>query len=199
MTIEEGAVVEESVIMPNTVVRRGAIIKRAIVAENCEIGPGALVGATEAESGEIALVGQNTHVPAEYVITAGEQIEQPFQVAGDQDVHRRGNRVVEGTVPVVLAGGDEIGEDVVAVGRAEQATDGQTHLLCVEGGQDVAEVARGDGKVYALAHLYLPAAHQIEVGREIVGYLRRKPAEVYGVGGREYDVLFFQSLSILFA
>ena len=72
VVVEEGAVVEDSVIMPNTTVRRGAVVKRAMIAENCDIGPGAVIGA---EEGDIALVGKDTVMPAGYVVTAGEQID----------------------------------------------------------------------------------------------------------------------------
>ena len=43
-TVEEGAVVRGSVIMPGTVIRRGAYISCAVVGENCEIGAGAHLG-----------------------------------------------------------------------------------------------------------------------------------------------------------
>lgn len=132
-------------------------------------------------------------VPAAYL----EQ--KPFEVGRDEDIHRGRSRFIEVAVGIVLAACKEVGEDIVHIGSAVQAPYGQSHTLCVVRGEYVAEVARGNGKVYTLAHLYLPAAHQIEVGREIVGYLRRKSAEVYGVGGRKYDVLFFQNFGILFA
>ncbi len=46
-TIEEGAVVENSFVMPNTVIKKGAKVKYSIVSENCTIEEGASVG-TEA-------------------------------------------------------------------------------------------------------------------------------------------------------
>jgi len=75
VVVEEGAIVEDSVIMPNTIVRRGAIVKKAMIAENCDIGAGALVGSGEAAKSDIALVGNNTILPAGYEVKPGEQID----------------------------------------------------------------------------------------------------------------------------
>lgn len=72
VTVEEGAVVEDSVIMPNTKIKAGAVVRRAIVAENCVIQNGCVVGETE---GDIALVGQDTVLPEGYKVLAGEQVD----------------------------------------------------------------------------------------------------------------------------
>ena len=44
VTVEEGAVVRDSIIMPNTVIKKGAVVQYAIVAEGAVIEPGAVVG-----------------------------------------------------------------------------------------------------------------------------------------------------------
>ena len=72
VTIEAGAVVEDSVIMPNTTVKAGAVVRRAIVSENCTVTTGCVVGEAE---GDIALVGQDTVLPEQCVVKAGEQID----------------------------------------------------------------------------------------------------------------------------
>jgi glucose-1-phosphate adenylyltransferase len=45
VTVEQGAYVEYSIVMPGAVIERGAIIKYAIIAENARIKPGARIGA----------------------------------------------------------------------------------------------------------------------------------------------------------
>lgn len=70
--IEAGAIVEDSVIMPNTVIKANAVIRRAMVSENCIISEGCKVGDAE---GDIALIGQDTVLPKDYVVHAGEQID----------------------------------------------------------------------------------------------------------------------------
>ena len=70
--IARGAVVEDSVIMPNTRIESGAVIRRAIVAENCVVGENCAVGAAD---GDIALVGQDTILPAGFSVGAGEQVD----------------------------------------------------------------------------------------------------------------------------
>jgi glucose-1-phosphate adenylyltransferase len=59
--------------MPNTIVKKGAVLKRCIVAEDCEIGPGAVVGD---DAGGIALVGKGTRLPGGFVVKGGEQIDE---------------------------------------------------------------------------------------------------------------------------
>ena len=70
--VASDVVVEDSVIMPGVSIASGAVIRRAIVAENCKIGPGCTVGEAE---GKIALVGQDTVLPAGYSVKAGEQVD----------------------------------------------------------------------------------------------------------------------------
>ena len=70
--IARGAVVEDSVIMPNARVEAGAVVRRAIVAENCVVGENCAVGAAD---GDIALVGQDTILPAGFSVGAGEQVD----------------------------------------------------------------------------------------------------------------------------
>ena len=70
--IARGAVVEDSVIMPYARVEAGAVVRRAIVAENCVVGENCAVGAAD---GDIALVGQDTILPAGFSMGAGEQVD----------------------------------------------------------------------------------------------------------------------------
>ena len=73
VTIEEGASVIDSVLMPYAVIKRGAVVRRAIVAENAVIGAGCVVGE---ETGNIAVVGQGVTLPAGVSVTAGQQVDE---------------------------------------------------------------------------------------------------------------------------
>ena len=44
VTVEEGAEVRDSILMPGTVVKSGACVQYAILAENVTVEPGAVVG-----------------------------------------------------------------------------------------------------------------------------------------------------------
>ena len=70
--IAKEAVVEDSVIMPGSVVEGNAVVRRTIVAENCTIHSGCTVGEPD---GDIALIGQDTDLPAGFTVKAGEQID----------------------------------------------------------------------------------------------------------------------------
>jgi len=73
-TVEEGAVVEDSVIMPNVVIESGAIIRHAIIGEDCHIRRGAVIGGSFAEGEEkkIAVVGKAKTIEANQTIAPGE-------------------------------------------------------------------------------------------------------------------------------
>src|SRR5699024_7745401 len=104
------------------------------------------------------------------------------QVGGHQNVHGGRSGAVEGTAGVVHAGGEELGEHVVFVGRADQLAHGQAHLLCVPAGQDVAEVAGGHAEVRLLPRLERAGTHQLAVSVEVVDDLGHKAAPVDGIG-----------------
>jgi glucose-1-phosphate adenylyltransferase len=70
VTVDEGASVVDSVIMPGAHIMRGAVVRRAIVAENAVVGEGAMVGEAE---GDIAVVGNDAVLPAGAIVRAGEQ------------------------------------------------------------------------------------------------------------------------------
>ena len=73
VTVEEGASVIDAVVMPGAVIKRGAVVRRCIIAENAVVGAGALVGE---ETGDIAVVGNNVHLPAGVSVAAGVQVDE---------------------------------------------------------------------------------------------------------------------------
>ena len=70
-TVEEGASVISSVIMPGAVIKRGAVVKRAMIAEGAVVGAGAEVGEDE---GLVAVVGPNVELKAGAKVLAGVQV-----------------------------------------------------------------------------------------------------------------------------
>ena len=76
VTVEEGAVVRYSILMPGTVVKAGAVVEYAIVAENAVIGAQAHVGTapTGQEDWGIAVVAQNIKVGDDAVVPAKAMI-----------------------------------------------------------------------------------------------------------------------------
>jgi len=72
VTVERGAVVNHSIIMPGTIIKAGAHVQRAIVAEGAVINEKAMIGES---SGDIAVIGPNSVVPAKMIVNAGVQVE----------------------------------------------------------------------------------------------------------------------------
>ena len=73
-TIGAGALVEDSVIMPNVSIAPGAIVRHAIIGENCVISSGAVVGGTfpDGAKRKISVLGKNQTLPENTVIAPGE-------------------------------------------------------------------------------------------------------------------------------
>ena len=85
-------------------------------------------------------------------------------------------------------------QDVVLVGGADQLIDRQTHQLGKVSGENVAEVARGNGHVHLFAHLQRALGKKVAVGRNVIYDLRCKTAPVDGVGTGEEEAVFFSLL-----
>ena len=67
VTVEAGAVVHDSIVMPGSVIRSGAQVEYAIIGENAEIGPGARIGRRpedmrDLESWGVAVIGAKLQV-----------------------------------------------------------------------------------------------------------------------------------------
>ena len=75
--VEPGAVIRDSVIMPGAVIKGGAVVTRAIVGEDSVVSAGCVVGkeACEGEDNLIALVGQHTELPENFVVKPGDQVD----------------------------------------------------------------------------------------------------------------------------
>ena len=108
-------------------------------------------------------------------------VEPALEVARHLDVHRRVHGRDDGAAGVD-AGVEEAGEDVVLVGRQDEAADGQAHALGVPAGQDVAEVAGRDGELDVGGVGFVLDA---EGGPEVVDDLREDARPVDGVDGAE--------------
>ena len=58
-------------------------------------------------------------------VLVGHVIQHAFQIRGDKNVHRRGNRLIERTLTVIRAGSQEIEQHIVLIGRNNQMLDRQ--------------------------------------------------------------------------
>jgi len=81
VTIEEGAVVRDSILMPGAVVKKNAIVEYAIIAENAVIEEGAKIGDRpenwqDKSKWGVAVVGENIHISPKAVVQPQAMIEQ---------------------------------------------------------------------------------------------------------------------------
>lgn len=54
VTVEKGAVVEDSIVFPGAVIRENAVVKKAVIGEDAVIGKGTFVGDESADSSKFA-------------------------------------------------------------------------------------------------------------------------------------------------
>ena len=133
------------------------------------------------------------------VVEVGSEEQQTLEVGRNQDVHRRRRGGEEIAVAVVLAALlEEVGQHVVAVGRADELVDRQTHLLGDVRRKDVAEVARRYADVDLVALCNGACGNHIAVRGNVVRDLRRQTAPVDGVcRGQHHAVLVERCAGIL--
>ena len=72
--VGKGAMIEDSVIMPNVVIEEGVIIRNAIIGEDCRICSGAVIGGSFRgdEKRQISVVGKKHRIEANQVVKPGE-------------------------------------------------------------------------------------------------------------------------------
>ena len=88
VTVEEGAEIRDSIIMPGSRICRDAVVQYAIVAENAVIGEGAVVGARpetveNLKDWGVAVVASGVHVGPECIIPAKAMIDTDIGKAGN--------------------------------------------------------------------------------------------------------------------
>ena len=76
VTVEEGAIVEDSVVMNDVCIKKGAVVRYAILDANVTVGEGALVGEDRKTAEGIAVLGADVSVPAGAKIEAGAMISE---------------------------------------------------------------------------------------------------------------------------
>ena len=81
VTVEEGAVVRDSIVMPNCVIKKGAVVDYSIIAENTVIGEGAVVGERPEEIKDrdewgVAVVGASRKISPNAKISAKAMIDK---------------------------------------------------------------------------------------------------------------------------
>ena len=81
VTIEEGAEVRDSIIMPNTTIKKGAVIEYSIVGEDCVIGENVHVGARpetiqDKDTWGVAVVGHKVNISDNTVVQAKAMISE---------------------------------------------------------------------------------------------------------------------------
>ncbi len=78
VTVEEGARVRHSIIMPGAIIGRDAVVEYAIIAEDAHIQPGAHVGGDQEISTnmEIAVVAAGVTIGTGKIVAAGEMVDK---------------------------------------------------------------------------------------------------------------------------
>lgn len=76
VTVMEGAVIENSVVMQGSVIGKGVKISYGMVDENVVIGEHAIIGDEHSDKNHITLIGRDTVIPSGTKLKAGEIVEK---------------------------------------------------------------------------------------------------------------------------
>ena len=115
-------------------------------------------------------------------------IEQALQIGRHQNIHAGRSGLEEFPLGSISTGGQEIGQDVVLIGSANQSAHRQAHLLCIVARQNITKIARRHTEVHLVTKAHLPCLEQLGVGGKVVNDLRHQTAPVDGVCTGQADV-----------
>ena len=84
VTVEEGAVVEYSLVMPGSCIKKGAAVRYAIIAENVTVEEGAVIGESPEEIDNIdnwgiTVIGDGLNVGKNACVTAGKMVTKNIE------------------------------------------------------------------------------------------------------------------------
>ncbi len=84
VTVEEGALVEYSLVMPGSCIKKGAVVRYAIIAENVTVEEGAVIGESPEEIDNIdnwgiAVIGDGLNVGKNSCVTAGKMVTKNIE------------------------------------------------------------------------------------------------------------------------
>lgn len=112
-------------------------------------------------------------------------IQQPFQIAGYQNIHGRTHGFMEFAAGIVMPGVYKIRQDIVAIGGADEFVNGQPHTPCIVACKNIAEVSGGNNKIDLVAGNDCIAFAKIGICGEVIDNLRHQTAPVNGVCAAE--------------
>ena len=127
-------------------------------------------------------------------VAAGAEIDEALQIRGNQDIHRRTGGQNKRTVPVILAGAEEVRQYLILVRCADQLLDRHTHVLCEICCQDITEVTGRDADINLLTLCDIAGLQHLAIRIDIVDHLRNQTADVDGVRRTQNDALCLQLL-----
>ncbi len=76
VTIEEGAIVRDSVIFSDTVIGKNSVVEYSIIDENVKIGAKCKIGLAKEEGKEITVIGRNVKIKNSTTVDAGANLEE---------------------------------------------------------------------------------------------------------------------------
>ena len=114
-------------------------------------------------------------------IISADPVNEPLKVARNQDIHGRGAREDKFPLSVIFTGPEEVKQDFVVIGSADQLSDRKSHELSVVGRKDISEIAGRHSDVDLVAFLDFSFFQKSAVCVDIIDDLRHKTADIDGI------------------
>ena len=131
-------------------------------------------------------------------ILSGNRIDQPFQIAGNQNIHRRRRGQHKFPVSVISSGLEEVKQYFVLIGSTDQLSDRNSHLFCIVCGKNIAEVSGRNRHIQFFPICDLFIFQQLGIGIYIINDLRDKTSDIDRIRRRKlvscFRKLFLQFL-----
>ena len=135
-----------------------------------------------------------------FSVTTGEMVEQPLQIAGDENIHGRGTGYIKFPIAVVDSCSDEISQNLVFIGSANEFLHGDAHLRRIICRQYISEIPRRNNDIDLFTAFDCALFDQFHICPHVISHLGNQSADVYGIGRRElvaFCLQLFCQLSVV--
>ena len=132
------------------------------------------------------LLFQSSHQATDLLtVIAGQMVQQTFQIAGDQNIHRRRIGQVKFSIDIVNTRIEEVRQDLVLIGCTDEFLHRNSHLAGVISRQDISKVSGRHHDINRIAGLDLTTFYQLCIAVYVVCHLRHQTTDVDGICRRK--------------
>ena len=133
-----------------------------------------------------ALLRKIWHQPWSLICAAaGRQIKKPLQIAGNENIHRRGGGKNKLSASVVNSCLEKVKQYLIVIGSADQPVNRNSQALGKISSQNISKVSSRNRDINGFSLFNLSVSQKLRICVNIINNLRHQTADINRVGGRK--------------